>query len=140
MASSKTVNDLLNGEKIKLKACGTCKDFRFGVCHSMLSPRYGLPSFGVESCNVYREDKILASIKSEQTTKETVNHPNHYNMGKIEAITFIEDWELNFSLGNAIKYIVRAPYKGNQVEDLEKAIWYLNRELERVKQHNITKE
>lgn len=73
-------------------------------------------------------------------SNEAVNHPIHYNVGKIEAIDFIEDWKLNFSLGNAIKYIVRAPYKGNQVEDLEKAIWYLNRELERVKQHNTTEE
>lgn len=63
---------------------------------------------------------------------ETVNHPKHYNMGKIEAIDFIEDWDLNFSLGNAIKYIIRSPYKGKQVEDLKKAIWYLNRELERI--------
>lgn len=63
-------------------------------------------------------------------SKETVNHPDHYNQG-IEAIDIIESWNLNFSLGNAIKYILRAPYKGSKIEDIQKAIWYLERELQR---------
>lgn len=60
---------------------------------------------------------------------ETVNHPNHYNVGKIEVIDAIEDWGLNFNLGNAVKYIARAPHKGKQEEDLKKALWYIQREL-----------
>ncbi|WP_243154330.1 DUF3310 domain-containing protein [Clostridium sporogenes] len=40
-----------------------------------------------------------------------------------------EDWNLNFNLGNAIKYIARAEHKGNKKEDLEKAVWYLEREI-----------
>ena len=59
--------------------------------------------------------------------KERVNHPNHYNQGKIEVIDFIEDWKLNFSAGNVIKYVVRAPYKEEKLEDLKKAMWYLQR-------------
>lgn len=61
-----------------------------------------------------------------------VNHPKHYNQG-IEPIDIIESWDLNFSLGNAIKYILRAPYKNNELEDLEKAKWYLEREIKRLK-------
>lgn len=61
-----------------------------------------------------------------------VDHPKHYNQG-IEPIDIIESWELNFSLGNAIKYILRAPYKNNELEDLEKAKWYLEREIKRLK-------
>lgn len=61
-----------------------------------------------------------------------INHPNHYNTGKIEAIEVIEDWNLGFCLGNAIKYISRADYKGNRKSDLQKAIWYINREIEKV--------
>ena len=61
-----------------------------------------------------------------------VNHPSHYNQG-IEPIDVIESWDLNFSLGNAIKYILRAPYKNNELEDLEKAKWYLEREIKRLK-------
>ena len=59
-----------------------------------------------------------------------VNHPSHYNQGKYEAIDVIEDWELNFNLGNAIKYIARCNHKGKKSENLQKAIWYLNRELQ----------
>lgn len=61
-----------------------------------------------------------------------VDHPKHYNQG-IEPIDIIESWDLNFSLGNAIKYILRAPYKNNELEDLEKAKWYLEREIKRLK-------
>ena len=61
-----------------------------------------------------------------------VDHPSHYNTGKIEAIDFIEDQNLNFHRGNAVKYIVRAGVKDKtkEVEDLQKAIWYINREIE----------
>jgi len=60
-----------------------------------------------------------------------VNHPPHYNRGKIEVIDFIEDQELNFSLGNALKYLCRAGAKPGveALEDLRKARWYLEREI-----------
>ena len=64
--------------------------------------------------------------------KEQVNHPSHYNQG-IEPIEVIERWDLNFNLGNVIKYTLRAPYKENMIQDLEKAKWYLERELQRLK-------
>ena len=69
--------------------------------------------------------------KMEEVNKN-VSHPSHYNQG-IEAIDIIESWDLNFSLGNAIKYILRSPYKGKQIEDLEKARWYIDREINRLK-------
>ena len=60
-----------------------------------------------------------------------VNNPSHYNTGKIEVIEFIEDQKLGFNRGNAIKYISRAGKKGDkEIEDLKKAVWYLNREIE----------
>jgi len=62
---------------------------------------------------------------------ENINHPNHYNTGKIEVIDFIEDHELGFNLGNAVKYITRAEHKDNAIEDLKKALWYVKRELDR---------
>lgn len=69
---------------------------------------------------------------------ENVNHPEHYNQG-IEPIDVIESWGLNFSLGNVIKYTLRAPYKGKEIEDLEKAKWYLDREIERLKKESENK-
>ena len=64
--------------------------------------------------------------------KEQVNHPSHYQQG-IEPIEVIESWDLNFNLGNVIKYTLRAPYKENMIQDLEKAKWYLEREIIRLK-------
>lgn len=75
----------------------------------------------------------LGGIMYNTKENETVDHPTHYNTGKYEAIDVIEDWQLGFNLGNAIKYISRAEHKGNKVEDLKKAIWYINREINRGK-------
>lgn len=60
-----------------------------------------------------------------------VEKPKHYNTGKIEVIDAIEDWKLNFHRGNVIKYVARAGHKDHtkEVEDLEKAHWYLSREI-----------
>jgi hypothetical protein len=60
-----------------------------------------------------------------------VNHSSHYTFGKFEVIDVIEDWKLNYNMGNAVKYVVRAEHKGNKIEDLQKAIWYLQREIDR---------
>ena len=72
------------------------------------------------------DKKLLTQYEYEGT----VNHPEHYNHGNIEVIDVIEDWDLDFHEGNAVKYIGRAKYKGNYKEDIEKAIWYLQRKLE----------
>lgn len=61
--------------------------------------------------------------------KDQVNNPEHYQANGMEAIEVIDAFKLNFNLGNAIKYILRAEKKGNKKIDLEKAVWYLNREL-----------
>jgi len=66
---------------------------------------------------------------------EQVNHPKHYTDGKIEVIDFIEDKKLGFCLGNTVKYISRAGKKdpAKTIEDLEKAKWYLEREIVRLR-------
>jgi len=61
--------------------------------------------------------------------EDKVNHPKHYTFGTIEVIDVIEDWQLGFCEGNCIKYIARAKHKGNELEDLKKAQWYLNRKI-----------
>jgi len=58
---------------------------------------------------------------------DPVDHPSHYTTGKIEVIDFIEDQKLPYHLGNVVKYVCRAAHKGKQVEDLKKAVWYLQR-------------
>lgn len=64
---------------------------------------------------------------------DVVNSPKHYTTGKYEVIDVIEDWDLNFRLANAIKYIARHKHKGKPLEDLEKALWYLQREVDKWK-------
>lgn len=69
---------------------------------------------------------------------DAVAHPKHYNQGKIEVIEFIEDKKLNYHRGNAIKYISRAGIKNKdkEIEDLRKAIWYLQREIATIEASN----
>jgi len=66
---------------------------------------------------------------SEVPTVDNVNHPPHYKTGGIETIDFIEAKELGYHLGNVIKYVSRAKHKGNELEDLKKAQWYLERAI-----------
>ena len=71
---------------------------------------------------------------------DPVNRPAHYTDGNIEVIDFIEDKKLGFHLGNAVKYIARAGKKdpNKEVEDLEKAIWYINRRIKHIKRKRHT--
>ena len=63
--------------------------------------------------------------------KEAIEHPSHYNTGKIEVIDFLEDQGFNPNLWNVVKYICRAKHKGKYLEDLKKAVWYLQREIDK---------
>jgi hypothetical protein len=74
--------------------------------------------------------------------KEMVNHPDHYQFGKnneYEAIKVIEAWELDFHLGNTVKYISRAgkKEKDKELQDLNKALWYLQRRIDNLKNSKI---
>lgn len=73
---------------------------------------------------------------------DAVNHPSHYTDGKIEVIDFIEDKNLDFCLGNAVKYISRAGKKDpeKEIEDLKKAIWYINRRIQELEQEAESEE
>jgi len=65
----------------------------------------------------------------EKEPNSMVDHPVHYNTGKYEVIDVLEDWDMGFHCGNAIKYISRHKHKMNPAQDIEKAIWYLQRYL-----------
>lgn len=80
----------------------------------------------------------------ERMAKEKVNHPKHYGgeHNQYEAIKVIEAWDLGFSLGNVVKYVSRAGKKDKdrELEDLEKARWYLDREINKLKNASIRPE
>lgn len=90
-------------------------------------------------------EPIIIKMDNDIKNYEMVNHPQHYRPGTYEAINVIEAWDLNFSLGSAIKYISRCGLKPDAsldnkykaIEDLRKAIWYLNREIERIDKSTV---
>lgn len=100
------------------------------------------------SKNKFDIDEELAMKLYQKTNEElgavlkdsAVDHPQHYADTKIEVIDYIEDKNLGFCLGNAIKYISRAGRKGSAamdakqkaIQDLEKAIWYIKRRIEEI--------
>lgn len=89
-----------------------------GVCSSVIAPN-GTCYY----CKAHDERKAAS--------QEKVNHPAHYGGDTTyEAIKVIEAWGLGFCLGNAVKYICRSGKKGDALEDLKKAAWYLQREIE----------
>lgn len=75
------------------------------------------------------------SKEARDLTRDAVNHPSYYNAGKIEAIDYIADQGLDFATGSAVKYITRAGRKdpAKEVEDLEKAVWYLQDKIRRLR-------
>lgn len=64
--------------------------------------------------------------------KKGMDNPNHYDFA-VKPIDAIEAWDLNFSLGCVVKYVARAKHKGTELQDLEKALRYLEREVARVR-------
>lgn len=90
-----------------------------------LSPKAAAPK-------VSKRMKVVAVSTSNRSIKpkaDMVNHPPHYKAGGIETIDFIEAKKLGYNLGNVVKYVSRADLKVNKLEDLQKARWYLDREI-----------
>ena len=71
-------------------------------------------------------------LTTDEPITSAVDHPSHYHaQSGVEVIDAVEAWGLGFCLGNVIKYVARAGHKGEAREDLQKALWYLTRELSR---------
>ena len=87
-----------------------------------------LVQMGTSSESIRPKIRLQSSIER-QPEVDMVNSPPHYTAGGVETIDFIEAKNLNYNLGNAVKYITRAGLKGNRVEDLQKAKWYIEREI-----------
>ncbi len=110
--------------------CDSCNNFlkELGGCQKQEGRKFEI---GVDY--TFREDCGYECLYFElaEDKKEMINHPSHYNQG-IEAIDYIESHNMDFNIGNVIKYVTRAKHKGTELEDLKKASWYLNREIERL--------
>ncbi len=107
---------------------------------------FGVPLYKIKTDKYWYPEGILAYPDElgtdepptadnidEPPTADNIDHPSYYNDG-IEAIDYIESHHMNFNLGNVIKYTTRAGLKSDDaVEDLEKAVWYLQREIKALK-------
>lgn len=81
---------------------------------------------------MYVDPAIVAAVGKEGV--DNVSKPYHYTFSKIEVLDAIEEWKLNFRLGNVVKYIARSEHKGSRISDLEKALFYLSREIKKTKE------
>lgn len=109
------------------------------ACDECPLARYDNPCYETASDEIIHKNyELIFSNKDLYKTncnipisEDNVNRPAHYTDGKTEVIEYIEDKKLGFCLGNAIKYISRAGKKdpSKEVEDLNKAIWYINRRI-----------
>lgn len=115
--------------KVAKEIVSECKEHYPNDCEDC---RYG-DSIGL-CCFKNRPTAWCLEIADKGTQSDNVNHPAHYTFGKIEVIDFIEQQHLGFHLGNSVKYISRAGRKdpAKTIEDLKKAAWYLNRQIERL--------
>lgn len=91
-----------------------------------------VPAPDSEIATVNNWDAWKDASPMEEKMSDAVHHPSHYNVGKIEVIEFIEDQKLDHHRGTAVKYICRAGRKNPDtfVEDIQKAVWYLQRLIE----------
>ena len=135
---------------IRIKKKSKCTHFRL-----VLSMGYYTSSFGTKNLTeIHYSDfvKSIEGVKFTETVNKTVdnilmshkvsdtsdmvNHPSHYNVKGFEVIDIIDAFNLNFNMGNALKYLLRADRKGNKQQDLQKAIWYLQREIQQSEKQN----
>lgn len=142
----KQANEIFHDEVKKIMAAHLIKRFTLDVDQSRniislaVSDNYDASlRFAIEGLLLPPWKVEMYTLPAEVTQQhffpDMVAHPPHYNTGKIEVIEFIEDQKLGFNRGNAVKYITRAGKKdpAREIEDLKKAVWYLERDIEILK-------
>lgn len=108
-----------------------------GVEYGVISINCGYISLTDDTGSIYAIplEKVPQFFSIYKSVNPKVDHPTHYGGADntYEAIKVIEAWELGFNLGNTVKYISRAGKKDDMLQDLEKARWYLDREIVKLK-------
>lgn len=118
------------------KACKTTMAYVYALRHDdkkkLAKKAKTLPVAGKGNEYEAKDGKwqvVAVATSNTPVNADNVNHPAHYKVGGIETIDFIEAKKLNYHLGNVVKYVTRADHKGERLENLRKAQWYLNREI-----------
>lgn len=112
-------------------ACGKATVANLCADCSIPLPHKSKMDFRCPICNS-SHPTIAGALNCHKGT-DPVNNPPHYTQGKIEVLDFILDQKLDYLPGQVIKYICRSKYKGNELQDLEKAQFYLNRLIKNLK-------
>jgi len=132
MDHAKDILDILQ-EQLDSLGKQNCRDYYHGIYDGVEIAKRLVNEYFNEQQELRECNELLSQGNQNSATGHTdpVNHPEHYG-GKdnpYEAIKVIEAHNLNFAKGNAVKYILRAGKKGDPAQDIKKAIWYLEREL-----------
>lgn len=132
---------------LKYQICIYCKHKNQFCCRHCDKRENEYPLYFIKNPDIYVDDSLDKTgtlnnmLEEEEMENRNVQHPSHYAEGrKYEPIEVIEDWQLNFCKANALKYISRAGRKDPQkeIEDLEKAIWYLKKEIDFIKERKTS--
>ena len=124
----------------RTERCGPCRDkFNKGErvqSQEIIDYKYntGSKEHICKECNepsITLVDGVCNTCLSKKDADDVIDWPKHYNTGKIQPIDAIEDWKLDFRLANAVKYIARCEHKEDPKKDLEKALWYIQRYIDK---------
>ena len=123
-------------ENRKLKTTAKAKAWAkankwFGVDEEMTAKALAYHEHLIKQGVDPNSDEYYKLVDAHMKPKDLINSPDHYTAGGIETIDFIEAKEVNYHVGNAIKYLSRAKHKGDYLENIKKAQWYINREVSR---------
>lgn len=102
--------------------------------HNLIVGHYGSCSYGLPKVTKIPPMPTCKPPKGE----DPVNKPEHYQYSPIQPIDVVNAWDLDFYLGNVIKYISRFNHKGNPLEDIKKARWYLDKKIEEMEKKCTT--
>ena len=104
--------------------------YAIDIAHRIRTVKRKKPAVKAKSnMGMKKSAPVLAPAPTPVPVVDMVNQPPHYTKGGIETIDFIDAKELNYNLGNVVKYVARSGFKGARIEDLKKAKWYLEREI-----------
>lgn len=126
-----------NSYSTSIQRCNTCKYYyKVPDCFPIEEPCGSCVEF--KSWDSHIDEEVRFDIRKQTDEYDAVNSPGHYcsHPSGVECIQVTE--HMDFCLGNVIKYIWRANLKENKIEDLKKAVWYLNREISKLEKGEAT--
>jgi hypothetical protein len=128
--------ELARGYGMTVGSC-TFEPYSFFRSLRLSNSQYDTFSIPKPTDTVTTYSDFIASLRSTEQQPDMVNHPKHYNVEGYEVIDIIRAFGLNFAMGNVLKYILRADRKGNRLQDLKKAAWYLQNEIDKTENETI---